>query len=105
MAAHTTPTKATAATAFRTLQRVTGTSATHLATNVLKTSRTTVHSKLKGTTPLTFDDLDTLAEYFEVPVSLFFMDRPAILTWMASSGWSDQDGRAFGCIIELAEVA
>lgn len=85
------------ATAFRTLQRVTDTPVTHLATNVLKTSRTTAHNKLNGTTPLTFDDIDVLADYFQVPVSVFFMDRADILAWMASSGWSDQPGRVGPC--------
>lgn len=105
MAAHTTPTKTRAADAFKTLRRVTNTPVTHLATHVLKTSRTTVHLKLNGTTPLTFDDIDVLANYFEVPVSLFFMDRAEILAWMASSGWSDQPGRVNPCEPYLAAVA
>jgi len=105
MAAHTTPTKTRAADAFKTLRRVTNTPVTHLAANVLNTSRTTVHQKLNGTTPLSFDDLDVLADYFHVPASLFFMDRAEILAWMASSGWSEQPGRVLPCEPEMVAAA
>jgi hypothetical protein len=99
------PTKARVANAFRTLQRVTNTPVTHLALNVLETSRNSAHQKLNGTTPLTFDEMDRLASYFGVPVTIFLMDRAEILAWMSSSGWSEQPGRVLPCEPDLRLAA
>lgn len=105
MADHTPPTRTRVANAFRTLQRVTNTPVTHLAANVLETSRNSAHQKLNGTTPLSFDEMDRLASYFEVPVTIFLMDMSDILAWMASSGWSDDPSHGCPCEPYLAAVA
>jgi len=90
--------------ALSTLANTTRTSDVKLA-GILGCSRQAAHGKRKGSIPLSLKDIDRLVAYYKIPPTALFMETPELLTWMGSSGWSEQVNLECGCIIELAAAA
>jgi len=93
-----------AVTALQTLCHVTHTKITALAC-ILGVSRQSANDKYRGKVPLNLRDFDKLTAHFEIPPAVLFMERAELLTWMGSSGWSDQPGRIFACKHDLPVAA